>query len=71
MKSVSQVDLEGKVPHWGLSDVSKRPPHAYRTPNRVMKGMREYLGLGVESLVGMWEGKDGKGKEGEREGMVG
>lgn len=64
MRSVSQVDLGRKVPHWGLSDVSRRPPHAYRTPNRVLVGMREYVGRGVESLVGMW----GEGDAGKREG---
>lgn len=39
MKSMAQEDLAKKVPHIGLSDVSKRPPHAHRTPNRVLKKM--------------------------------
>lgn len=66
MKSVAQLDLVSKVPHAGLSDVSKRPPHAYRTPNHVLWMMNAHLGKGVESLVGMWEeGKERDGRDGE------
>lgn len=66
MKSIGQQDLEKKVPHSGLSDVSKRPPHAYRTPNHVLRMMNEHLMKGEESLVKMW--KEGE-QRGEEEGV--
>ena len=59
MRSVAQIDLAGKVPHVGLSNVSKRPPHAYRTPNKVLAGMNRHLQFGRESLVKMWEEGEG------------
>ncbi|KAL1612902.1 hypothetical protein SLS60_001132 [Paraconiothyrium brasiliense] len=63
MKSIAQLDLARKVPHAGLSDVSKRPPHAYRTPNHVLKIMNAHLAKGQESLVGMWEAGKREGEE--------
>ncbi|KAL5384945.1 hypothetical protein DPSP01_005050 [Paraphaeosphaeria sporulosa] len=61
MRSLAQLDLARKVPHAGLSDVSKRPPHAYRTPNHVLAAMNRHLQFGQESLVKMWEeGEGGK-----------
>lgn len=55
MKSIAQEDLSKKVPHPGLSDVSKRPPDAHRTPNKVLKLMNRYLEHGMPSLVDMYE----------------
>ena len=66
MKSLAQLDLEKKVPHAGLSDVSKRPPNAYRTPNWVLKVMNEHLAKGQESLVKMWQGGEREDKEGTK-----
>lgn len=66
MKSLAQLDLEKKVPHVGLSDVSKRPPHAYRTPNWVLKLMNNHLAKGQESLVKMWNSDETEEKEGAR-----
>lgn len=60
MKSMAQEDLARQVPHEGLSDVSKRPLHAHRTPNRVLKGMREYVELRMPSLRGIVEGREGE-----------
>jgi hypothetical protein len=37
MKSIAQTDLSEKVPHLGLSDVSKRPPNAHRVNNRALR----------------------------------
>lgn len=62
MKSIAQQDLAKKVPHIGLSDVSKRPPHAHRTPNRVLAQMNGYLRMGRESLVKMWQERQDKGQ---------
>ncbi|KAF2450558.1 hypothetical protein P171DRAFT_439184 [Karstenula rhodostoma CBS 690.94] len=59
MKSLAQLDLAPKVPHVGLSDVTKRPPHAYRTPNHVLALMNKHLQYGQESLVRMWEEGEG------------
>ncbi|KAI4674082.1 uncharacterized protein J4E88_008549 [Alternaria novae-zelandiae] len=56
MKSMAQVDLEKSVPHVGLSDVSKRPPNAYRTPARVLRVMNEYVEKRMPSLRGIVEG---------------
>lgn len=53
MKSMAQEDLAKKVPYPGLSDVSKRPANAHRTPNKVLKQMSEYLERGMPSLRGM------------------
>lgn len=55
MKSMAQEDLAKKVPHIGLSDVSKRPPHAHRTPNKVLKMMSHYVENRMPSLVDMYE----------------
>jgi len=54
-KSTAQVDLQKKVPHIGLSDVSKRPPDAHRTPNWVLKQMNSYLEKGMPDLMRMYE----------------
>lgn len=43
MKSLGQQDLEKSVPLAGLSDVSKRPLYAHRTPVRVLGIMSEYV----------------------------
>ncbi|KAH7086179.1 hypothetical protein FB567DRAFT_471573, partial [Paraphoma chrysanthemicola] len=64
-KSLAQEDLAKKVPHIGLSDVSKRPPNAHRTPNRVLKVMSEYVERGMPSLSGMVA--DSEGERGFRE----
>lgn len=55
MKSMAQKDLLRKVPHVGLSDVSKRPPHAYRTPTKVLELMNEYVEHKMPTLKGMAE----------------
>lgn len=55
MKSMAQEDLAKVVPHMGLSDVSKRPPHAHRTPNKVLKMMSNYVEHGLPSLKDMYE----------------
>lgn len=66
MKSLAQEDLAKQVPHVGLSDVSKRPLHAHRTPNWVLKGMREYVEKRMPSLRGVVEGGEGEGGFEER-----
>ncbi|KAJ4366485.1 hypothetical protein N0V83_008121 [Neocucurbitaria cava] len=58
MKSMAQEDLAKQVPHIGLSDVSKRPPNAHRTPNRVLGAMNEYVQHMMPTLKGIVEGKD-------------
>lgn len=55
MKSLAQQDLARQVPHIGLSDISKRPPNAHRTPNRVLKVMSEYVEQRMPSLKDMAE----------------
>lgn len=55
MKSMAQEDLAKVVPHIGLSDVSKRPPHAHRTPNKVLKLMANYVENRMPSLKNMYE----------------
>ena len=55
MRSMAQEDLAKVVPHRGLSDVSKRPPNAHRTPNKVLKVMSEYVETRMPSLRKMWE----------------
>ncbi|EDU47744.1 hypothetical protein PtrSN002B_003514 [Pyrenophora tritici-repentis] len=56
MKSMAQLDLAKSVPHIGLSDVSKRPPNAHRTPNRVLKTMNEYVQTRMPTLRQIVEG---------------
>jgi hypothetical protein len=58
MRSMAQADLEKKVPHVGLSDVSKRPPNAYRTPAKVLRVMNEYVETRMPTLRGIVEGGD-------------
>jgi hypothetical protein len=58
MKSMAQADLEKVVPHVGLSDISKRPPNAYRTPARVLRIMNEYVDKRMPSLRGIAEGSE-------------
>ena len=65
MKSMAQEDLAKQVPHHGLSDVSKRPPNAHRTPNRVLKLMSDYVEHGMPTLRGMVQ--DSEGERGFRE----
>lgn len=60
MRSMAQVDLEKIVPHVGLSDVSKRPPNAHRTPVRVLKGMSEYVEKRMPTLRGIMEDSEGE-----------
>lgn len=55
MKSMAQEDLAKIVPLSGLSDVSKRPPHAHRTPNKILTSMARYVEKGMPSLRGVWE----------------
>ncbi|USP79287.1 hypothetical protein yc1106_06561 [Curvularia clavata] len=43
MRSMAQEDLAKTVPHPGLSDISKRPPNAHRTPARVLRIMNDYV----------------------------
>jgi hypothetical protein len=66
MKSMAQEDLAKKVPHIGLSDVSKRPPHAHRTPNKVLKSMSEYVDRVMPTLRGMAEDGENERKFQER-----
>lgn len=63
MKSMAQEDLAKKVPHIGLSDVSKRPPNAHRTPNKVLKVMSDYVQHRMPSLRDIYEdmGKQDRG----------
>jgi hypothetical protein len=58
MKSMAQEDLAKVVPHLGLSDVSKRPLNAHRTPNRVLRVMNEYVETRMPTLRGMVEGSE-------------
>ncbi|OAL47297.1 hypothetical protein IQ07DRAFT_573211 [Pyrenochaeta sp. DS3sAY3a] len=60
MHSMAQADLAKQVPHIGLSDVSKRPPNAHRTPNRVLRVMSEYVERRMPTIRGMVE--DGEGE---------
>ncbi|RAR06259.1 hypothetical protein DDE83_007014 [Stemphylium lycopersici] len=55
MKSMAQEDLAKTVPHAGLSDVSKRPPNAHRTPVRVLNIMNEYVENRMPTLRGIAE----------------
>jgi hypothetical protein len=55
MRSMAQEDLAKVVPYLGLSDVSKRPPNAHRTPNKVLKTMSEYVETRMPNLRNMWE----------------
>ncbi|KAH7357572.1 hypothetical protein BKA66DRAFT_427708 [Pyrenochaeta sp. MPI-SDFR-AT-0127] len=69
MKSLAQQDLAKQVPHIGLSDVSKRPPNAHRTPNRVLRIMNEYVERGMPSLRGMAEDGDAERRFRQRKGL--
>lgn len=55
MRSMAQEDLAKSVPHVGLSDVTKRPPNAHRTPVKVLRSMAKYVEKGMPSLRDMWE----------------
>ncbi|KAH7112450.1 hypothetical protein B0J11DRAFT_184105 [Dendryphion nanum] len=55
MQSMAQQDLSKSVPHIGLSDVSKRPIHAHRTPNRVLASMANDVEYKMPSLKRMYE----------------
>lgn len=66
MKSMAQEDLAKQVPHIGLSDVSKRPPNAHRTPNKVLKNMSEYVERAMPTLSGMARGGENERKFQER-----
>lgn len=52
---MAQEDLAKIVPHQGLSDVTKRPPNAHRTPNKVLRSMGKWVDQGMPSLRNMWE----------------
>ena len=56
MKSMAQEDLAKSVPHIGLSDVSKRPPNAHRTPNRVLRILHDYVETKMPTLRQIAEG---------------
>ncbi|KAJ6276756.1 hypothetical protein J3E71DRAFT_226295 [Bipolaris maydis] len=58
MRTMSQEDLAKTVPHPGLSDISKRPPNAHRTPNRVLKVMNDYVETKMPTLRGIFEGSE-------------
>lgn len=62
MKSMAQEDLAKVVPHAGLSDITKRPPHAHRTPNKVLSSMARYVQKGMPTLRGIWEENKKKGQ---------
>ncbi|KAF1923676.1 uncharacterized protein M421DRAFT_74785 [Didymella exigua CBS 183.55] len=64
MKSMAQEDLAKIVPHAGLADVSKRPPHAHRTPNKVLRKMAGWVGGAMPTLRGIWEESQGKRGQG-------
>ncbi|KAF2277821.1 uncharacterized protein EI97DRAFT_374163 [Westerdykella ornata] len=63
MKSLAQEDLAKTVPLIGLSDVSKRPPHAHRTPNRVLKTLAEYVENHMPTLKVLWEEAEAERRE--------
>jgi hypothetical protein len=71
MKSMSQEDLAKKVPHIGLSDISKRPPNAHRTPNSVLKQMSEYVETRMPGLRSIAEESDRDKAFRERRGIGG
>ena len=50
---MAQLDLARSVPYAGLSDVSKRPPNAHRTPNRVLRILHEYTDKRMPTLRGI------------------
>lgn len=58
MQSVAHYDLANQVPHPGLSDVSKRPPNAFRTPVRVLQTMSHYVERVMPSLKKISEGNN-------------
>lgn len=68
---MAQEDLVKKVPHVGLSDVSKRPPNAHRTPNKVLRQMSEYVERVMPSLRGMAEDSEAERGFRERRGLGG
>ncbi|CAA9966837.1 hypothetical protein PTMSG1_10196 [Pyrenophora teres f. maculata] len=68
MKSMAQQDLAKSVPHIGLSDVSKRPPNAHRTPNRVLRTMNEYVEMRMPTLAQIVEDGDRERQFVERRG---
>ncbi|XP_014558347.1 hypothetical protein COCVIDRAFT_36338 [Bipolaris victoriae FI3] len=58
MRTIAQEDLAKIVPHLGLSDISKRPPNAHRTPFRVLKIMNDYVETKMPTLRGIFEGSE-------------
>jgi hypothetical protein len=68
-KSMAQEDLAKQVPHIGLSDVSKRPPNAHRTPVWVLKQMSEYVETRMPSLKGMVENSESERRFRDRKGI--
>ncbi|KAH8728469.1 hypothetical protein GQ44DRAFT_577069, partial [Phaeosphaeriaceae sp. PMI808] len=68
MKSMAQEDLAPRVPHVGLSDISKRPMNAHRTPNKVLRQMSEYVERAMPSLRGMKGNDVGEVRFRERRG---
>ncbi|KAF1851277.1 uncharacterized protein K460DRAFT_412861 [Cucurbitaria berberidis CBS 394.84] len=69
MKSMAQEDLAKQVPHIGLSDVTKRPPNAHRTPNRVLRIMSNYVERKMPTLRGMAENSEQDTRFRERRGL--
>ncbi|KAF2661973.1 hypothetical protein K491DRAFT_585988 [Lophiostoma macrostomum CBS 122681] len=55
MRSLAQEELRKVVPLLGLSDVSRRPPNAHRTPNHVLRLMSEYVDRWMPRLSEMYE----------------
>jgi hypothetical protein len=68
-KSMAQEDLAKQVPHIGLSDVSKRPPNAHRTPVWVLKQMSDYVETRMPSLKGMAENSENERRFVEKKGI--
>lgn len=63
MKSLGQEALAKEVPLIGLSDVSKRPPNAHRTPNKILKMMADYVDKRMVGPKDMYEEHvEGKGR---------
>jgi hypothetical protein len=71
MKSMAQEDLAKQVPHIGLSDITKRPPNAHRTPNAVLQQMSEYVETRMPSLRAMAEESERDKEFRDRKGIGG
>ena len=66
MQSLASSELRKTVPLYGLSDVSKRPPNAHRTPNKVLRVMSEYVEKRMPTVRDMWaEAQEGRREDGD------